>query len=284
MRGITRMTLPALVVAGLTIMMARPASAAVPTNDDFANATVITELPFTEARVNTAEATTQATDPTGCISAAHSVWYTYTSDRDGTMSFDTFGSSFDTVLSAYTGTEGSLTQVACNDDSSGFLQSQITFDITAGTTYHIMVAGCCRTEDGVSGDLVVSASGTGDPPVPFTFDVSFSSGSVDPRTHEATVSGTVVCSESGVVEIAGVLRQRLVSGDFSVEVACSQDVSTFTAPASALGGAYTPGPAAIVDVVISGCGATDCDSESLPGEVLTLKLHPGDVTILKLRR
>jgi hypothetical protein len=282
MRGITRMTLPAL-VAGLTIMMAGPASAAIPTNDDFANATVITGLPFTDATVNTADATTQATDPTGCAGAAHSVWYTYTSDRDGTMSVDTFGSSFDTVLSAYTGTEGSLTQVACNDDSSGFLQSQVTFDITSGTTYHIMVAGCCRSEDGASGDLVVSASATGAPTVPFTFDVSFSSGAVDPRAHETTVNGTVVCSEPGSVDIAGVLQQRLVGGVFSVEVACSQDTSTFTAPVSPLGGSFVPGPATILDVVISGCGATDCDSESIPGEVTTLKLHPGAVATLKVR-
>ncbi len=271
MRGITRVALPALLVAGITTIAAGPASAAVPTNDDFANATLITTMPFTDATVNTTEATTQATDPTVCGGAAHSVWYAYTSDRDGTVTFDTFGSDFDTTLSAYTGTEGALTMVACNDDSSNVLQSQVTFDITSGTTYYFMVAGCCRTEDGASGNLVVHADVSA---LPFTFDVAFSSGSTDPKTHATTINGTVVCSEPGSVDIAGGLQQRLASGLFSVQVACSPETSTFTATVSPSAGSFMPGKATVSDVVISGCGATDCDSRSLVGEVTTVKLHP----------
>lgn len=271
MRGITRSALPALLVAGLTIMAAGPVSAAVPTNDDFANATVVTGLPYTDATVNTADASTQATDPTGCAGAAHSVWYSYTADRGGSLTFDTFGSGFDTAISAYTGTEGSLTLIACNDDSSNVLQSQITFDITSGTTYSIMVVGCCRTVDGASGDLVVNA---GVSAAPFTFDVSFSSGSVDLKTHAASITGIVTCSEPGVFDISGQLKQRLVQGSFSVQVACSPAASTFTTAVRASGGAFMPGRATIHDVWVWGCGATDCDSESLPGEVTIVKLHP----------
>ena len=270
MRGTTRLALPALLVAGLTIMAAGPATAAVPTNDDFANATVVTSS-FTDTTVNTTDATSQATDPTGCMGAAHSVWYTFTAARDGSASFDTLGSGFDTLLSAYTGTEGSLTLVACNDDSNNVLQSQITFDVTSGTTYHVMVAGCCQTADGASGDLVVNADV---PDASFAFDVSFSSGSVDLKTHEATIDGTVVCNGPGVVDIAGELQQRLRRGSFSVEVACSRDASTFTAAVSSSEGSFMPGRATIRDVLISGCGATDCDSRSLEGAVTTVHLHP----------
>ena len=39
-----------------------------------------------------------------------------------TLTIDTFGSDYDTVLAVWTGSRGSLTNVACNDDSSG-LQS-----------------------------------------------------------------------------------------------------------------------------------------------------------------
>ncbi len=270
MRGITRVALPALLAAGLTIMAAGSASAAAPTNDDFANATLIAGTPFTDATVNTAEATTQASDPTVCGGAAHSVWYSYTSDRDGTLTFDTFGSDFDTQLSAYTGTEGSLTMVACNDDAN-MLQSQITIDITTGTTYYFMATGCCRTADGTSGNLVVHADVSA---LPFTFDVTFSSGSTDPKTHATTISGTVVCSEPGSVDIAGELQQRLASGLFSVQVACSPETSTFTATVSPSAGSFMPGKATVADVVISGCGATDCDSQTLVGVVTTVKLHP----------
>lgn len=270
MRGITRVAAPALLAAGLTIMAAGTAFAAVPTNDDFANATPIAQMPFTDA-VNTVDATTQATDPAVCGGAAHSVWYSYTSDRDGTLTFDTFGSDFDTQLSAYTGTEGSLTMLACNDDSSNVLQSQVTIDIATGTTYYFMPTGCCRTADGTSGNLVVHADVSA---LPFTFDVTFSSGSTDPKTHATTVSGTVVCSESGSVDIAGALQQRGVNGSFSVTVACSQATSTFTATVAPSAGSFMPGNATVHDVVISGCGATDCDSRTLVGAVASIKLHP----------
>jgi hypothetical protein len=273
MRGITRVTLPALLATALTIMAAGPASAAVPTNDDFANATAVSGLPFTDTSVNTADATAQATDPTTCIGAAHSVWYSYTADFSGVVSFDTFGSDFDTTLSVYTGTEGSLTQIECNDDAAGVFQSQIVFAVTSGTTYSIMVAGCCGTTEGASGDLVVNAD-VPVPETPFTFDVSFSSASIDLRTHETTIEGTVVCSEPGIVDIDGELQQRLARGSFSVEVACSGNASTFTAAVSPSDGSLMPGRATIGDVLISGCGATDCDSESLEGVVTTVKVHP----------
>ncbi|MDP9327045.1 MAG: hypothetical protein M3P10_02435 [Actinomycetota bacterium] len=273
MRGITRVALPALLATALTIMAAGPASAAVPTNDDFANATVVLGPSFTDATVNTTEATTQATDPADCAGAAHSVWYAYTADGAGSASFDTFGSDFDTALSAYTGTEGSLTLIACNDDSNNLLQSQITFDVTSGTTYYFIVVGCCQTVDGFSGNLVVNAD-VPVPETPFTFDVSFSSASIDMRTHETTIEGTVVCSDPGVVDVAGELRQRLARGSISVEVACSADASTFTPAVSPSDGSFMPGRATIGDVLISGCGATDCDSESLEGVVTTVKVHP----------
>jgi hypothetical protein len=279
MRGITRLALPAIVAAGLTIMAAGPASAAVPTNDDFANASVISVTPFTDA-VNTTDATTQATDSTGC-GGSHSVWYAYTASHSGTLSFDTSGSDFDTLLSAYTGTEGSLTLVACNDDANSTLQSQVSFDVTSGTTYHFMVGGCCRPEDGVSGDVVVHADVTGPP---FEFDVSFTGGFADPKTHAVTIEGTVVCTDSGVVEIVGGLRQRQTDGSFSTETACSPDVSTFTVAVTASAGAFMPGKATMHDVVISGCGTNGCDTQSLPDAETTVKLHPQDIGSTARRR
>ncbi|MEO8293704.1 MAG: hypothetical protein ABI635_11290 [Actinomycetota bacterium] len=271
MRSIARVALPALLVTGLTIMTAGPAWAAAPTNDDFANATVVTVSPFTDGPVSTAEATTQTTDPVVCAGAAHSVWYRYTADHSGSVSFDTFGSTFDTALSAYTGTEGALSLVACNDDAPNMLQSQITFDISAGTTYSIMAVGCCDTAAGASGDLVVNAQASA---APFTFDVSFTSGSVDLKTHTVTVNGAVVCSEPGVVDLAGQLQQRGALGSLSAEVACSANRTTFTAAVSSSVGSFMPGRATVRDVAATGCGTLDCDVISLGGEVATIRLSP----------
>ena len=279
MRGITRLALPAIVAAGLTIMAAGPASAAVPTNDDFANATVLSATPFTDATVSTTDATTQATDVNGCA-GAHSVWYAYTADHSGSITFDTLDSSFDTLLGAYTGTEGSLTLVACNDDWDNVLQSQVTFDVTRGTTYHFMVSGCCRPEDGASGDLVVHADVTG---APFSFDVSFSGGAVDTHTHAATINGTVVCTEPGLVDVSGTVEQRLAGGFFSAEVACSPDGQAFAAAVSTTAGAFMPGWATIYDVAGWGCGRTGCESASLGSVGTTVKLHPQDIGTARRR-
>jgi hypothetical protein len=71
-----------------------------------------------------------------------SVWFRWTAPTTGTKSFDTFGSSFDTLLGVYTGTAvNGLTVVASNDDTGGGQQSKVTFPVTAGVTYRIAVDG-----------------------------------------------------------------------------------------------------------------------------------------------
>jgi len=268
MRGITRLALPAILAAGLTMTVAGPALAAVPTNDDFANATVVSATPFTDA-VDTTDATSQATDSTGC-GGSHSVWYAYTASHNGTLTFDTSGSSFDTLLSAYTGTEGSLTQVACNDDANNGLQSQVSFDVTSGTTYHFMVGGCCRPEDGVFGDVVVHADVTAPP---FSFDVILTAGDADPRTHEVTLHGTVECTSSGLVTVAGTLEQRNARGTFSVEVACTPVSTDFAAPVTTTVGAFMPGRATVTTTGW-GCGPTCASAARLGSAGTAVKLHP----------
>jgi hypothetical protein len=82
--------------------------------------------------------------PAGCGAIGSDVWYRYTPGSDGTVTatFCTGGgaASYDTVLAAYTGCCGSLTEVICNDDTCG-LRSEISFAATAGTTYYIRVGG-----------------------------------------------------------------------------------------------------------------------------------------------
>lgn len=110
-------------------------------NDNCSDATSISNTPYTNS-INTTTATTEAGDPTPTCGSGmknKSVWYRFTAPANGTVTADTFGSNYDTVLSAYTGSCGTFTEVACNDDATG-TQSQVSFDITAGTTYYFVVS------------------------------------------------------------------------------------------------------------------------------------------------
>jgi hypothetical protein len=109
-------------------------AAAAPPNDNCASPTVIASLPFTEPGLDTTSATTEGTDPVhSCTSLAgnKSVWYSFTSTFTGTLMANASGSTFlNTVLTAYTGSCGALTQVACGSFA-------FNLDVTAGTTYLI---------------------------------------------------------------------------------------------------------------------------------------------------
>jgi uncharacterized delta-60 repeat protein len=75
-----------------------------------------------------------------------SLWWTWTAPEDGPVLISTCGSSFDTLLSVYTGSAiNALTLVASNDNSfcSGVsnTQSQAQFNAVAGTEYQIAVDG-----------------------------------------------------------------------------------------------------------------------------------------------
>ena len=94
-------------------------------------------------------ATTEATDPVPpCVVGStnpdtRTVWWSFASNGAASVTVSTFGSSYDTTLSVWTGTPGNLTNVACNDDASPglYTSSLITNFLTrAGTTYYIMVA------------------------------------------------------------------------------------------------------------------------------------------------
>lgn len=150
--GSRRPGLLATSISGAMLVLSLPgtALAAVPSNDDFANRTSITSLPFAES-LNTMEATDEAGEPhPSCVHAEKNVWYAYTPGVDAVLQADTFGSDFDTGLVIWTGDSlGSLTQVACNDDSGSGLESRVIFSASAGDTYLFQVGG----SDGESGAL-----------------------------------------------------------------------------------------------------------------------------------
>jgi len=75
-----------------------------------------------------------------------SVWWSWTAPATGSVTINTCGSGFDTLLAVYTGTAvNSLTPVVSNNDGScsgtSTGQSQLQFNAIAGTAYQIAVDG-----------------------------------------------------------------------------------------------------------------------------------------------
>lgn len=122
-------------------------AAGAPSNDLFANATIVSSLPYRRNQ-EVFQATTTGTDPVGATlcnvpTRSDTVWYQYTPLSAGLVSVSTEGSTYDTVIGVYTGTEGALTQVACSDDIDALhaiRTSALNFSATGGVTYRIMIA------------------------------------------------------------------------------------------------------------------------------------------------
>ncbi len=178
---------------------ARVAAAAPPSNDDFDNALVV-GVPFSTS-LSTVEATTAVDDP-NCAGNGATVWYRYTPSANGRITANTFGSSYDTTLSVYTGPRGTLSQLACNDDS-GSLQSSVTLDVFAGTTYHFMVGSFAN---GPGGSLVFSIDVA--PPPPSIQITVNPLATLVASNGLVTLSGTVTCSRPLTVSISGQLQQK----------------------------------------------------------------------------
>ena len=120
-------------------------------NDKFSIAQTLSSTSGTATGSNVG-ATKETAEPNHAGNAGgHSVWYVWQAPQTGIYTWDTAGSSFDTLLAVYTGNDvASLTAVAQNDDAStAVTTSLLTFQATAGTVYRIAVDGYQPT--GLSG-------------------------------------------------------------------------------------------------------------------------------------
>jgi hypothetical protein len=129
-----------------------------PLNDNFASAQALLGGFASVSGINV-NATKQAGEPNHAGNVGgHSVWYQWTAPDTKGVTIDTRGSSFNTLLAAYTGSSlTALNVVASNDDiSPGVLQSQINFSATAGQSYMIAVDGF----NGATGNIVLTLDQT----------------------------------------------------------------------------------------------------------------------------
>src|SRR3989454_12378147 len=121
---------------------------------------------------------------------ANTIWYKVVPTGSGTANIDTMGSSYDSVLSVWSGTsQTALTAVACNDDiNPGIVTvSQLTnVALNAGTTYYIMVSSFGALDPdplAFGGKSVLN----------FSFTGTIGSGS----TGSFTIAGTAVTATAG---------------------------------------------------------------------------------------
>ncbi|MDQ3100194.1 MAG: hypothetical protein M3R08_02295, partial [Bacteroidota bacterium] len=87
----------------------------VPANDDCANATAITSLPFTSPFINNTSATNDFDDLSTCSGPRRNIWWTVTGVC-GTMTASTCNSTFNTKMAVFTGSCGSFVEVGCEND------------------------------------------------------------------------------------------------------------------------------------------------------------------------
>jgi hypothetical protein len=111
------------------------AALATPANDDRADATPVTAVPFYDS-VDVTGATVEADEPDpSCAPTGATVWYAVSVPKRTTLQVDTMGSTYDTVVAVY---DTSLGEIACNDDTGG-LESLVTFTAARNTTYLVQV-------------------------------------------------------------------------------------------------------------------------------------------------
>ena len=148
----TPRALATLLPLAFLLLDCSPSWATPPPNDQCSGATVISGTNYSTTQFTT-DATSDNDPSLDCAFAVGSgVWYQYTPATNGVMIVDTFGSTFDTALGIFTGTCGSLTQVACNDDANGgTTDSRTAVLAAAGTTYYILAGGF----QGANGKLVL---------------------------------------------------------------------------------------------------------------------------------
>jgi hypothetical protein len=223
--------------------LAAPAVAQTPPNDDVATPTVV-GVPDSLMQ-DTSEATMDAIDPelTCAPPAGATVWFAFTPAADQRVEFNTLGSDYDTTLSAYFAMPSIDTEVACNDDAAEGLTSRVRFDAEAGQTYLIMAGSF---GEGAGGSLMLQ-SDIAPPPIELGVTID-ARGTVVPKTGEATVSGTLICSQPVTVGLDALLTQRVgrvrLEGYSGTGIECD-GTERWALPISAYSGLFTPGKAEV---------------------------------------
>lgn len=199
-RTISENDIMAIDLFGYSIGAAPPVR---PPNDNFANALALLTGSGSLNGTN-ASGTRELGEPIHVgYMGDKSVWYSWVSPVNGQATFDTIGSNFDTTLAVYVGSAVTqLANVAQNDDivAGTNKASRVQFNVTAGTTYRVVVDGW----NGEFGGITLNWTSTGSTPTPTPTPTPSPSPSPSPSPtpQGATVKGRVL---GGGTPLAGVL-------------------------------------------------------------------------------
>jgi hypothetical protein len=175
-----------------------------PSNDNCASAIAIG--PGTRSFSTCGATTDGPNEPTSCSFFGYThidndIWYRYTANCTGVATVNLCGSSYDTKVAVYGGTCANLgAPLACNDDWCG-LQSQLTFNATAGQQYLIRIGGYQGRRGAGVMDISCAPTGTELLPIP-PFNNTFSSAALTrgfwfQAPTSFVISGLRVPDESG---------------------------------------------------------------------------------------
>jgi hypothetical protein len=175
-----------------------------PTNDNFVAASKIPNAGGLVLALNKfASMELGETNHVGIPTAAASLWWNWSASATGPVLVDTTGSSFDTLLAVYTGTNvAALTQIAAVDDVPNSAAGYLYFNATAANTYRIVVAGYDTNQTGTI-RLRVTPNGVPDTNAPTVAVTSHLSGA-NVTTNRITLAGTATDpspNSSGLSEV-----------------------------------------------------------------------------------
>jgi hypothetical protein len=161
-------------VAVAAALLLAPTALAAPSNDNRANPFAV-NLAWGAVTVGNATATVEPGElltPLGAgtcagVKMVATTWYRFIGNG-GTISINTTGSDFDTVIAVYLGPTPALDDgLPCNDDTATAQTSALRFQSVGGSEYLVQVGGCnaCAGSIGATGHMVMNVSAT-TPPAP----------------------------------------------------------------------------------------------------------------------
>jgi hypothetical protein len=216
---LTRSIVTLITVFVLTLSGVSPAFA-VGTNDNFGDATPIGSLPYNVNQDNYG-ATFEAGEPTPTCGYGYNVstiWYAYTPSSNMSLTARASYYNFPPVLAVYTGSFGSLTQIAC-----GNWNPQLTFQAQAGVTYYFQLDSYYPWNQG---NIPFTLEATPPPQVnisyypydPSTFDnMSFGASVYDPgQIYGLTYAWTI--SDGTSSNQSNFNHQFAADGDYTVNL------------------------------------------------------------------
>lgn len=139
MRRASRLMAGMFLMGSLLTVVAPPALASPPTNDYFADAEVITTLPFSDSG-DLAATTAEADEPSDfCMyPSARTAWYAFTPSASGIARIDLTGSDWLVKVAVHRSSgdgEGDLSLVGCVGGLGG--SAPLAVPLTAGTAYYL---------------------------------------------------------------------------------------------------------------------------------------------------